>query len=73
MCRFAYNNRISYCCPSKASLKEANLGSNNECEVFLFGADPYPEINGAGLYKGTQIFYAPDGLESFIQGNNEWW
>ncbi|MCH2431410.1 MAG: hypothetical protein MK206_00220, partial [Candidatus Poseidoniia archaeon] len=46
-------------------------GSNNECEVFLFGADPYPEINGAGLYKGTQIFYAPDGLDSFIQGNNE--
>ena len=46
-------------------------GSNNECEVFLFGADPYPEINGAGLYKGTQVFYAPDGLDSFIQGNNE--
>ena len=45
--------------------------NTDDCEVFLFGADPYPEINGAGLYKGTQIFYAPDGLESFIQGENE--
>ncbi|MEC7135927.1 MAG: hypothetical protein VXW55_04605 [Candidatus Thermoplasmatota archaeon] len=43
----------------------------NDCEVFLFGADPYPEINGAGLYKGTQVFYAPDGLDSFIPGEGE--
>jgi hypothetical protein len=47
------------------------ITDNDQCQVFLFGADPYPEINGAGLYKGTQIFYAPDGLESFIVGENE--
>ena len=45
--------------------------SGNECEVFLFGADPYPEIGGGGNYKGTQVFYAPDGLLSFAAGENE--
>ena len=45
--------------------------SADDCHVFLFGADPYPEIFGGGSYKGTQIFFAPDGLESFIVGENE--
>lgn len=43
--------------------------SNEECHLFLFGADPYPEMiegsNGV-YYKGTQIFYVPLGLESWL-------
>ena len=39
----------------------------SDCHVFLFGADPYPEIGGGGNYKGTQIFYAP-GI--FLDPNN---
>jgi hypothetical protein len=42
----------------------------DECHVFLFGADTYPEIGGGGLYKGTQIFWAFES-DSSIQGENE--
>jgi len=41
-----------------------------ECSLFLFGADPYPEMveGGSGtFYKGTQVFYVPRGFESW------WW
>tara|TARA_B100001013_G_scaffold227313_1_gene139325 strand:- start:19 stop:1950 length:1932 start_codon:yes stop_codon:yes gene_type:complete len=43
----------------------------DECHVFLFGADPYPEIIAGGVgYKGTQIFWAPD-FGSIIPGTGE--
>jgi len=45
------------------------LWSDQECHLFLFGADPYPESieGGAGTtYKGTQIFYVPLGFESWL-------
>jgi len=42
--------------------------AEEECHLFLYGADPLPEAieggNGAN-YKGTQIFYVPLGLESW--------
>ncbi len=45
-----------------------------ECSLFLFGADPYPEMieGGSGTtYKGTQIFYVPRGFESWLPNQNE--
>ena len=47
-----------------------------ECSLFLFGADPYPEMvegESGTFYKGTQIFYVPRGFESWIPqpGQNE--
>ena len=45
-----------------------------ECSLFLFGADPYPEMveGGSGnSYKGTQIFYVPKGFESWLPFQNE--
>ena len=47
--------------------------SNEECHLFLFGADPYPEmIEGSGgtFYKGTQIFCVPLGLEAWWPNQN---
>tara|TARA_B100001173_G_scaffold126654_1_gene110011 strand:- start:925 stop:2820 length:1896 start_codon:yes stop_codon:yes gene_type:complete len=41
-----------------------------ECSLFLFGADPYPEMvegSSGTYYKGTQIFYVPRGLDSWLQ------
>ena len=40
-----------------------------DCHLFLFGADPYPEMaegDSGTFYKGTQIFYVPLGFESWI-------
>jgi hypothetical protein len=45
------------------------MWSGEECHLFLFGADPYPEMmegSSGTYYKGTQIFYVPLGLESWI-------
>ena len=45
-----------------------------ECSLFLFGADPYPEMveGGSGtFYKGTQIFYVPRGFESWLPNQND--
>ena len=45
-----------------------------ECSLFIFGADPYPEMveGGSGtFYKGTQIFYVPRGLESWLPNQND--
>ena len=45
-----------------------------ECSLFLFGADPYPEMveGGSGtFYKGTQIFYVPRGFESWFPNQND--
>nr|AIF08174.1 hypothetical protein [uncultured marine group II/III euryarchaeote KM3_27_D07] len=45
------------------------MWSGEECHLFLFGADPYPEmIEGSSgtYYKGTQIFYVPLGFESWL-------
>ncbi len=42
---------------------------DEECSLFLFGADPYPEMtegDSGTFYKGTQIFYVPMGFESWI-------
>ena len=45
---------------------------DEECSLFLFGADPYPEIVAGGLgYKGTQIFYVPLGFESWLPNQND--
>ena len=43
--------------------------SGEECHLFLFGADPYPEMvegTSGTYYKGTQIFYVPLGFESWL-------
>ena len=40
-----------------------------DCHLFLYGADPYPEMvegDSGTFYKGTQVFYVPLGLESWI-------
>ena len=48
------------------------LWSGEECHLFLFGADPYPElVAGGGPVKGTQVFYVPLGLESWMPNQNE--
>ena len=44
------------------------LWSIEECHLFLYGADPYPEMvegDSGTFYKGTQIFYVPLGFESW--------
>ena len=44
-----------------------------ECSLFLFGADPYPEMvegSSGTFYKGTQVFYVPLGLESWLPNQN---
>jgi len=49
------------------------LDPREECSLFLFGADPYPELveGGSGSrYKGTQIFYVPLGFESWLPNQN---
>jgi len=48
------------------------LWSGEECHLFLFGADPYPEVvAGGGPVKGTQVFYVPLGFESWIPNQND--
>ena len=45
--------------------------AQDECHLFLFGADPYPEMaegDSGTFYKGTQIFYVPLGLEGLVPG-----
>jgi len=43
-----------------------------ECSLFLFGVDPYPEIFAGGIgYKGTQIFYVPLGFEAWLPNQND--
>ena len=42
--------------------------AQEECHLFLYGADPYPEMvegSSGTFYKGTQIFYVPLGFESW--------
>ncbi len=43
--------------------------AGEDCHLFLFGADPYPEMaegDSGMFYKGTQIFYVPLGFESWM-------
>ena len=48
------------------------LWSGEECHLFLFGADPYPElVAGGGPVKGTQVFYVPLGFESWLPNQND--
>ena len=45
------------------------LWSIEECHLFLYGADPYPEMvegDSGTFYKGTQVFYVPLGFEGWI-------
>tara|TARA_B100000131_G_scaffold9842_3_gene10363 strand:+ start:1821 stop:3728 length:1908 start_codon:yes stop_codon:yes gene_type:complete len=43
-----------------------------ECSLFLFGADPYPEmVEPTDTSKGTQIFYVPRGFESWLPNQND--
>ena len=47
---------------------------DEECSLFLFGADPYPEMtegDSGTFYKGTQIFYVPMGFESWIPAQTD--
>jgi len=49
------------------------LDPREECSLFLFGADPYPEMvegSSGTFYKGTQVFYVPMGLESWLPNQN---
>ena len=49
------------------------IDPREDCSLFLFGADPYPELveGGSGSrYKGTQIFYVPLGFESWLPNQN---
>jgi len=53
---------------------EGAIDPTEECSLFLFGADPYPEMieGGSGtFYKGTQVFYVPRGIESWLPNQNE--
>ncbi|MGB1468012.1 MAG: hypothetical protein ACPG8M_04960 [Candidatus Thalassarchaeaceae archaeon] len=50
------------------------VSPQEDCSLFLFGADPYPEMieGGSGTYyKGTQVFYVPRGFESWLPNQNE--
>ena len=50
------------------------IDPREECSLFLFGADPYPESieGGSGtFYKGTQVFYVPLGFESWLPNQND--
>jgi hypothetical protein len=49
------------------------IDPREECSLFLFGADPYPEMvegSSGTFYKGTQVFYVPLGLESWLPNQN---
>ena len=48
--------------------------AQEECHLFLYGADPYPEMvegDSGVFYKGTQIFYVPLGFESWRPDVND--
>jgi hypothetical protein len=48
------------------------LDPREECSLFLFGADPYPEmVAGGGPVKGTKVFYVPMGFESWLPGQDD--
>ncbi len=50
------------------------IWAQEECHLFLFGADPYPEMtegSSGTYYKGTQIFYVPLGFESWLPTNTD--
>mgnify|MGYP001389796362 FL=1 len=50
------------------------IDPREECSLFIFGADPYPEMieGGSGtFYKGTQVFYVPRGFESWLPNQND--
>ena len=45
------------------------LWALEDCHLFLYGADPLPEAiegHNGEFHKGTQIFYVPLGLESWL-------
>ena len=45
-----------------------STGEVEDCHLFLYGADPYPEMvegDSGTFYKGTQVFYVPLGFESW--------
>ena len=49
-------------------------GEEEQCHLFLYGADPYPEMvegDSGTFYKGTQIFYVPLGFESWRPDQND--
>ena len=53
---------------------EGALDFREDCSLFLFGADPYPEmVEGSSgvFYKGTQVFYVPRGFESWLPNQND--
>ena len=48
--------------------------AQEECHLFLYGADPYPEMvegDSGTFYKGTQVFYVPLGFESWRPDVND--
>ena len=48
--------------------------AQEECHLFLYGADPYPEMvegSSGTFYKGTQVFYVPLGFESWRPDVND--
>ena len=50
------------------------ISFTEECSLFLFGADPYPEMvegSSGTFYKGTQVFYVPRGFESWLPNQND--
>ncbi len=51
-----------------------STGEEEDCHLFLYGADPYPEMvegDSGTFYKGTQVFYVPLGFESWRPDQNE--
>ena len=48
-------------------LEPATHWSIEECHLFLYGADPYPEMveGDSNILQRTQIFYVPLGFESW--------
>ena len=48
--------------------------AQEDCHLFLFGADPYPEMvegSSGTFYKGTQVFYALIDFEGLNPFNNQ--
>ena len=51
-----------------------STGEEEDCHLFLYGADPYPEMvegDSGTFYKGTQVFYVPLGFEAWRPDQNE--
>jgi len=69
-----HNQDLAVYCDWDPAADPTNFWDEEDCHLFLFGADPYPEMvegSSGTFYKGTQVFYVPRGLESWLPVQNE--